>query len=97
MKQLSAFSFPLSAAARTVAARGRVEPWTGAIAGDAQGVLAPAIAPENLHHLRQADDAGEKRYLVSPEPVRIPAAIPVLVLEWIESATRLESPIIWAI
>ena len=56
-----------------------IEPAAAPLAGDVDGAVRPALRPEDLDDLRQADDPRQQRRLEPAQLVRIAAAVPVLV------------------
>jgi hypothetical protein len=56
-----------------------IEPRAAALAGHGAGGGRPALLPEDLHGLGQADDARERRDGLAREARGIPVAVPVLV------------------
>ena len=56
-----------------------VEPRRAALAGDGARGLRPALLPEDLHRLRQAHHARERRDVFASQARRVALAVPVLV------------------
>ena len=57
----------------------RIEPSPRALLEHAHRLVETALGPEDLGHLRDADDLREQRDSVAPEAGRLAAAVPVLV------------------
>ena len=74
---------PQSPSSRAAAKKGvhdvRCEPGPAAGAGDSLGAGGPAGGVEDFDGLGEAADAGEERYLLAAQPVRVAGAVPALV------------------